>query len=171
MAWREQKVVFLLLAVFTAWLLAGSLNWLVAGLTNSGILEFGSLCCQVNLVGRVAVCCAGCSGLPRWYRDTRAVGNHLLILPGLVHIKEQPRSTQNPFLWGDAALPFHKDLHLLMGFRHRTRTAGLSKAPRNGAGWALTPQHSSSAPQLSSPGAGNKAQRLFPNPSSKAESL
>lgn len=137
---QEQHVLFLFLPAFPAWLLAGSLHGPVAGVRNSGIGELGSLCCQ----GRSAVFSGGCSGHPRWYKDTRAVGNHLLILPRLAYIQEQPRSTPNPLFGGNAALPFHKGAPSALEAQDQNRQP--EQSPERG--W---PGTDSPAQQLCSP--------------------
>lgn len=158
MAWHEQEL-FLFISGFTAWLLAArSLYCLVAGLSNSRIREF-------VMAGKKLGCVLW------WVPRARGLLETILLnFPRLVHIKEQPRSTQNPLLWGDAALPFHKGAPPAIELHEQDQKSQSEKAPKRG--WLSTESSAQQfCSQLSSFAAWNKAQPLFPNATSKTESV
>lgn len=85
-----------------------------AGLTNSGVLEhFAQKALSVFVLSGVTGGSLGC--VPqRVLRASTLVQRRalwkpiFLIVPTLVHIREQPQSTQNTLRGGDTALPFPK---------------------------------------------------------------
>lgn len=138
MAWQDQKVLFLFVVYFLAWLLAGNLCLLITGLTNSEILEhFAQKALSVFLLsgvtggslGFVPQRVLGASPLvqrrtllkpislssPCWFTSWSS-----LRAPRLPSVGLKPRS------------PFIKQLHLLTGFSPRDR---YSQSEQNHLKW------------------------------------